>query len=118
MADNSGARVTHGSVGTTAETSWLTEPVNSVTVQNHHATQVLYVRVFTSNTSAAAAKALADATDAVADADENFRIRPAGDPETVFNSPRQTYVALSVIASGATTPYEVAGGYSANIGRT
>lgn len=117
MADNSGVRVTHGSVGTTAETSWLTDPVNSVTVQNKHATQGLWVRVYTGAT-AAAAKALADATDAVADADENHYIKPAGDPENVFYSPRATYVALSTIGSGAATTYETAGSTSSFVDRT
>lgn len=115
MADNSGVHVTHGSVSTTAETSWLTDPVNYVTVQNKHATQTLGVRVFTGGT-AAAAKALADATDAVEAADENFYIAPAGGRARVFASPRATYVALSVIGSGASTTYVVSGGSSPYVG--
>lgn len=109
MADNDGAYITHGSVGTTAETSYLTKPVNRVGVQNKHATQTLGVRVFTASTAAAAA-ALADATDAVEGADEVRYIPPATKiPVTVFQSSRATFVALSVIGSGATTPYEVSG---------
>jgi len=109
MADNNGARVTHGSVGTTAETSYLTEKATKVTVQNKHATQSLGVRVFTSNSSAAAAAALADATDAVEGADEVRYIKPGGEPEVVFESRRPAYVALSVVGSGAATTYEVVG---------
>jgi hypothetical protein len=106
MADNNGERVTHGSVGTTAETSYLTKAVNRVGVQNKHATQTLGVRVFTASTAAA----LADATDAVEGADE-VRYIPAAtkEPVTVFQSSRAMFVALSVIGSGATTTYEVSG---------
>ena len=108
MADNNGAKITHGSVSTTAETSYLTEAVNQVAVTNKHATQTLGVRVFTAS-SAAAAAALADATDAVEAADENWHIPPANGRRVVFKSPRATFVALSVIGSGATTTYIVNG---------
>lgn len=108
MADNSGAKITHGSVSTTAETSWLTQAVNQVAVTNKHATQTLGVRVFTA-ASAAAAKALADATDAVEGADENWYIPPANGRRVVLKSPQPVFVALSVIGSGATTTYETNG---------
>lgn len=117
MADNSGVKITHGSVGTTAETSWLTDPVNYATVQNKHATQTLGVRVFTAAT-AAAAKALADATDAVEGADEVFYVKPAGEPVTVFASPRATFVACSVIGSGAATGYVLTGSSSDDVGKS
>lgn len=107
MADNSAERVTHGSVGTTAETSWLTRPHNKVSVTNTHATQRCHVRVF-SGATAAAAKALADATDAVANADEVYDLGP-GEEEVVFRSTGAKFVALSVIGSGAATTYEVVG---------
>jgi hypothetical protein len=108
MADNNGALITHGSVGTTAETSYLTEKCLQVAVTNKHATQTLGVRVFTA-ASAAAAAALADATDAVEGADENWYIPPAGGRRVVFRSPKPTFVALSVVGSGATTTYVVNG---------
>ena len=107
MADNNGQLITHGSVGTTAETSYLTASVNQVAVRNTHATQTLAVRVFTGSTAAAAA-AKADATDAVALADENWHV-PAGGRVVVFKSPRAKYVALSVVGSGAATPYVTEG---------
>ncbi len=108
MADNSAEKITHGSVGAAAETSWLTKQVNQVAVTNKHATQTLAVRVFTAS-SAAAAKALADATDAVEGADENWYIPPAGGRRVVFKSPTTTYVALSVIGSAGATTYAVEG---------
>jgi hypothetical protein len=107
MADNSANNVTHGSVGTSAETSWLLTSVNQVAVRNTHANQSLGVRVFTAN-SPAAAKALADATDAVLLADENFSV-PTGQRVVVFKSPRARYVALSVIGSGSATTYVTEG---------
>ena len=109
MADNSAVKVTHGSVGTTAETSSLTRKWNKVTVKNKHATQTLGVRVFSSDESNAAAVALADATDAVEAADENFYVHPAGGEQVVFVSSGARYVALSVVGSGATTTYVVWG---------
>jgi hypothetical protein len=36
----------------------------------------------------------------------------------VFNSPRATFVALSVVGSGAATTYEVVGSTSTTVGRT
>lgn len=107
MADNSANNVTHGSVGTAAETSWLLTSVNQVAVRNTHANQSLGVRVFTASTPDAA-KALADATDAVLLADENFSV-PSGQRVVVFKSPRARCVALSVIGSGATTTYVTEG---------
>ena len=108
MADNNGAKITHGSVATTAETSYLTERVNQIAVINKHASQTLGVRVYTAD-SAAAAKALADATDAVEAADENWHIPAVGARRVVFKSPRATFVALSVIGSGSATTYCVEG---------
>jgi hypothetical protein len=107
MADNNAALISHGSVGTTAETSYLTTSVNQVAVRNTHASQTLAVRVFTGN-SPAAAQARADATDAVALADENWFV-PAGGRVVVFKSPRAKFVALSVVGSGAATPYVTEG---------
>lgn len=108
MADTVGVKLCTGSVGTTGESASLTDPVNQVAVTNYHATQALWVRVNTGQ-SAAAALTLADATDAVAAADEHWYIPPAGGRRVVFKSPRATYVALSVIGSGAATTYAVEG---------
>jgi len=67
----------------------------------------LYVRVFTART-AAAALALAAATAAVVDADENVVI-PAGKRVVVFQSRKPLNTACSVIASGASTTYATSG---------
>jgi hypothetical protein len=107
MADNNGQRITYGSVGTTAETSYLTTSVNQVAVRNTHSSQTLSVRVFTAN-SPAAAQALADATDAVASADETWFV-PAGARVVVFKSPRAKFIGLSVLGSGASTTYVTEG---------
>ena len=107
MANNDGRNTTHSSVGTSAETSHLTNAVRQVAVRNYHATQTLSVRVFTSGT-AAGAQTLAAATAAVAGADENFHI-PAGARVVVFKSPRSRFVGLSVIGSGASTTYVTEG---------
>jgi hypothetical protein len=107
MADNSANKITTDSVGTSAETSWLLTSVNQVAVRNTHASQRLAVRVFTASTPAAA-KALADATDAVLDADENWNIL-AGQRVVVYKSPRARCVAVSIIGSGSTTTYTVEG---------
>lgn len=108
MADNNAVKVTYGSVGTTAETSYLTQRWNQVAITNRHATATMACRVFTSDVSAAAAAALADATDAVELADENFSIPPVNGRRIVFKSRQPLFVALSVIAS-ATATYEVVG---------
>lgn len=114
MADNNGVNITHGSAGTSAEVSHLTGRVNQVSIENTHASQTLAVRVFTGETAAAAAAAAA-ATPAVALADENWHIPAAAaasgglNRRVVFKSKRPSYVALSVLASGATTPYVVVG---------
>lgn len=107
MANNDGRFITHSSVGTTAETSHLTNPVKQVAVRNTHASQTLAVRVFTAGT-AAAAQAAAAATPAVALADENWHI-PAGARVTMYKSPRSKFVGLSVIGSGAATTYVTEG---------
>jgi len=107
MADQVGAKIAYHSVGTGAESVSLTDPVKQVAVENYHATQHAYVRVFTGNT-AAAALALADATDAVAAADENYLVA-AGTRKVVLKTTRPTFVAISIIASGASTTCVVEG---------
>ncbi len=114
MADNDGKRITHGSVGTSAEVSHLTQRVNQVAILNTHASQTLAVRVFTGETAVAAAAAAA-ATPAVALADEVFHIPALAAASgslarrVVFKSKRPEFVALSVIGSGSTTTYVVEG---------
>ena len=108
MADNSAVKVTHGSVGTTAETSWLTQQWNVFRITNKHATLRLGVRAFTGAT-AAAAKAKADATDAVIGADEVHDIAPGGE-DVVLRSSSPVFAAFSVIADGAgPATYELVG---------
>lgn len=109
MADNNGPKITYGSVGTTAETSFLTDKVKQVAVHNTSTTVSLYVRVFTSAQSAAGAQAQADATDAVALADDNFLIPPSS-RRVVYKSAKPQWVALSVIGSATgPTAYETCG---------
>lgn len=108
MANNDGRNTTHSTVGTTAETSHLTNAVKQVAVRNYSTSnQTLSVRVFTSGT-AAGAQALAAATPAVAGADENFHI-PAGQRVVVWKSPRSRFVGLSVIGSAASAQYVTEG---------
>lgn len=96
-----------GSVGTTAETVSLTGLQNQVRVKNYHATQLLWVRVYTAADNATAL-ASATATAAVAAANENTLV-PPGLSVVVFKSPRPSTVALSVIGSAAATTYSVDG---------
>lgn len=107
MADTVGAKICSGSVGAAGESASLTSKVNQVRVTNYHATQVLWAVVYTGAT-AAAALTLADATDAVAAADETYII-PAGTKKVIFKSPRSAFIALAVIGSGAATTYVVEG---------
>ena len=94
--------VTAATAGTTAGEVTFNKQVNQVSCTNQHATAKMWVRVFTGST-AAAANTAAVATVAVASADENFYIPPANGRTVVFKSARKTFVALSIIADGATT---------------
>ena len=107
MADQVGAKIAYQSAGTGAESVSLTDPVKQLAIENYHATQLLYARVFTGAT-AAAALAKADATDAVAAADENWFIAP-GTRKVVLKTTRPIYAAVSLIASGASTTCVVEG---------
>lgn len=114
MADNNGVNISHDSAGTTAEVSHLTARQHQVAIMNTHASQTLAVRVFTGETAAAAAAAAA-ATPAVALADEVWHI-PANaaasgglNRRVVFKSKRPSFVALSVLGSGASTTYVTEG---------
>ena len=109
MADNNGPKITYGSVGTTAETSYLTDKVKQVAIHNTSSSLSLYARVFTSANSATGAQTQADATDAVALADDNFLI-PPNSRRVVYKSAKPQWVAVSIIASGAgPTAYENCG---------
>lgn len=107
MADQVGIKIAYQSAGTAAESVSLTDPVKQVAVENYHATALLYCTVYTGAT-AAAALALANATDAVAAADETWFIGP-GKRKVVLKTTRPTFVALSIIASGAATTCVVEG---------
>lgn len=107
MADNNGPYSTYGSAQA-AETSYLTRPVNQVRIRNTHATQTLTVAVYQAG-SAAAAAALADATDVTAGVDDSILI-PAATIQTVWKSKnRRAYVACSVLGSGSATTYYLHG---------
>lgn len=109
MADQVGARLLSHTISTSGESDSLTRQVNQVAITNYHATaaNILWARVETGN-SAAAALTLADATDAVAAADETWCI-PSLQRRVVFKSPKATYVALATIAAAASTTYTVEG---------
>lgn len=109
MANEVGVRTLTQSAGVASETASLTGKVNQVRVTNYHATAQAWVKVHTSDVSAAAALAAAAAGPAVVGADECF-IVPAGQTKVIFKSPkRQLFVALATIASGAATTIVVEG---------
>lgn len=99
------------SIGATAAQLTLTEKVKEVWVSNSHATQAAYVKVYTGSTAAiaAAAAVAGNGTAPVsATADGAIYIPPASVRRVnVFKSTRPTFVALDVIATGATTPIHV-----------
>lgn len=109
MTASNGATATHDSTGTTAEQHYLTTPAKQLAITNRHATQVLYVKVYTSAESGTAANALAAAaTDIVAAADDTIVI-PAGVRKVVWKSGGPRYVAVDMIGSGATTTFSMEG---------
>ncbi len=95
-------------IGASAEQVTITEKVKEVWLSNNHATQTAAVKVYTGGSQAAAtAAAIAGNTAAAVTAtvDGAFHIPPANVREVcVFKSSRPTYVALDIIASGASTP--------------
>lgn len=105
MATNEGKLTCHFDASGTAATAALTQKVNQVAIQNRHSTQTLSVTLATGETQAAAEAALVTA---VALADETFFVA-ADQRKVIFKSPRRTYVAMSIIASGATTGTSVEG---------
>jgi len=104
-------RIATTTVTTSASQVYLTMPCKEVWIDNYDNDDIVYARVFTA-ASAAAALALAEATDAVADADENFVI-PFGQRKRVLTSTRDVYVALSLIASDTGVPVSIEG-FSSN----
>lgn len=106
MAAVSGAKTCHATLSTTvADAVTLTDPVCQVRVANHHASVITYVTVKSGNTAAGAA----DATTAVAAADETISIPPLTTKE-VFYSSIPVYVSLSVV--GSANAYSVEGSRS------
>lgn len=96
------------STGATQEIHSFTQQVRQVAIRNTHATQTLSVKVFYGET-AARALALATAATAVTSlVNDSFTIQP-GTREVIVKSPKSRFVALQVIASGATTTYFVHG---------
>jgi hypothetical protein len=114
MTANNAPTIATDSVGGAAEICHLTTAVNQVVIINTHASQTITARIFSGNTSAEAV-ALATATPAVIGADENFLV-PAGaaasggtNRKVLWKSRRAKFVAISLIASGASTTYTVEG---------
>lgn len=107
MTADSAPRIVHNSTGGTHEVHHLTEMVNQLAIQNNHATQVLFAKVFTGVTSAAAVAA-ATAGAATVDGDDCFRV-PAGGRVILAKSRRRTYYAIRLIGSGATTTFTLTG---------
>jgi hypothetical protein len=102
------ANVINDAAGVAAAAFAFTRAHKQVTIINLHATQVLTVRVFTGST-AAFAKAKAVATPAVIGASDNYALNALGRAWTIGKSSRRQFFAISVIASGATTPFIAAG---------
>lgn len=106
MAANAPLIVT-STVGAAADVFHLTSEVKQVVVENYHATALVYVKVFTGATSAAAV-AKATASPATVAGNDCFVVA-AGKRKAVLKSSRGNFVALSIIASGAATTFTVEG---------
>lgn len=100
--------VINDTAGVAAAAFGFTNRHKRIEITNLHATQQLVVRVF-SGTTAAAAKAKAVATPAVIGADDNYTINANARPLVIARTPKRTYFAISVIASGASTPFTCSG---------
>jgi hypothetical protein len=88
----------------------MTNKVKQVAVTNTHATQTLTVAVSSSSVSAAAAKAAAGVGSGIAviGADDVYTI-PALQRKVVWKSSAPRFVALSLIASGASSGFTAEG---------
>lgn len=108
MATTTGARTCHGTIGATHDLIELTDQVNQVALINQHATQKMYAKVYTGLT-AAAALAAATAGSVAASDDESFYVAPVNGKTVVHKSKQLCFVALRIIADGATTPFSCHG---------
>lgn len=107
MANNTGLRTMAGSISTTADTLSFGRKVRQVAIINHHATQRIWAKLFSSSVSEAAAIAAAAADVAVADADENFVCRAGR--TVIFKSKKPLFFAASIIAETGATTYHAVG---------
>lgn len=106
-ADETGGTAVHAATATTVkETVTLTEKVKKVVVFNRDTDSTLYGTHATGSTAAAALAAVEAKTVPVALADDLWVVT-AGTHETVFESSRPTYFALSMV--GSATDYSVVG---------
>ncbi|MCB1900737.1 MAG: hypothetical protein KDH16_15680 [Rhodocyclaceae bacterium] len=106
-ASNAPWRTHVSDLGATAEIHHLTQKVKQVALVNRDATNIVYCMVYTNDQSSANAVALA-ATATTALVDDSFVLMP-GERRVVFKSPKPTYVALNLLASGANTDISVEG---------
>jgi len=94
--------------GTTQEIHAFTQQVRQVAIRNTHATQTISVKPYYGETAAAALAKATAATAITSLVNDSYTVQ-AGQREVILKSPKSRFVALAVIASGATTTYFVHG---------
>lgn len=102
--------IVNDQAGVAAAPFAITNKIKQLRVRNAHATNTLTVAMSSSNSSSTAAKSAAStgAGVAVIGADDNWTI-PPGQSAVVWKSNSGRFVAISVIASGAATPFVAEG---------
>lgn len=109
MADQTAERIAYlSATNAAADTVSLSRKVKQLKVENYHATQLLYGKIFTSRLSEADAIAKANAAEATGAADEHFFVAP-GKTVVVLKTTRPIFAAVSLIASAAGTTCVVSG---------